>query len=528
MASSFREIVWMDTDITPLVPPESLFETVIYKQKGALFWPDLWGSGCTDFGSSAWPHHVIWQVLELDYNASDPRFTHEHEPGLTVLDKYRHWKPICLANFLASRDFFTRVLHGYKDVFRFAWLKLKADEWFTPLRPGLTGAFIRDGRFLPLAMVHFWPKSLISQMQLGDQSLWPINKPLPLYLHQKKKPSFGMVDIVSFRASLGDCIDYHLGPLRLEETAGVELWNLPESVPRFISMLQTFENEWNENYNSGFLRFQADERLTEENLKRIHFQDPKSLDAVRKWEQSLKSCRCDYSDNRWFLLLSRMHAAGSLDSLLADSSKSVEDIGCAEVRVGGVEETVLEKCSIGFLSLSLICFKVSHQKGQPRALQESLQLLQKLLPSVSQCLSESFWPLPSIEELQFLAEISEDYASNASGGEGDGNGYGDGATAKAVGSSAAATTAARDLSSFNPSFRLQTNFVERFPHYLRGCLPLHEQSCWSWRGYQYDIDNTPWLSCLYCCDKNFRDKDFRKFCFDDVYTEELCCNVQNH
>ena len=27
----------------------------------------------------------------------------------------RHWKPICLANYMASRDFFTRVLHGYKD-----------------------------------------------------------------------------------------------------------------------------------------------------------------------------------------------------------------------------------------------------------------------------------------------------------------------------------------------------------------------------------------------------------------------------
>ena len=91
----------------------------------------------------------------------------------------RHWKPICLANYMASRDFFTRVLHGYKDrsvaassvwnrlvsyataaelascqdVFRLAFLKLNASNWLSPVRPGLVGGFLHNGLFFPAALV---------------------------------------------------------------------------------------------------------------------------------------------------------------------------------------------------------------------------------------------------------------------------------------------------------------------------------------------------------------------------------------
>merc|ERR1719247_2747969 len=120
MSSSFKDVMWMDTDITPLHNPELLFDTQAYIDTGALFWPDLWGMGCSEFGQTA------WHLLDIEHNASDPSCSHEHEPGLHLVDKERHWRPLCLANYLASRDFFTRVLYGYKDVFRFAWLKLGA------------------------------------------------------------------------------------------------------------------------------------------------------------------------------------------------------------------------------------------------------------------------------------------------------------------------------------------------------------------------------------------------------------------
>ena len=45
LSSSFAEVLWMDTDVTPLLDPELLFETDAFKREGALFWPDLWGQG---------------------------------------------------------------------------------------------------------------------------------------------------------------------------------------------------------------------------------------------------------------------------------------------------------------------------------------------------------------------------------------------------------------------------------------------------------------------------------------------------
>ena len=98
----------------------------------------------------------------------------------------RHWRSICLAYYLASRDFFTQVLYGVKDhstttafaygifnfcawssfvhqddvsmllrqdVFRLAFLKMNASSWVSPARPGLVGAFMMNGWFLPAAMV---------------------------------------------------------------------------------------------------------------------------------------------------------------------------------------------------------------------------------------------------------------------------------------------------------------------------------------------------------------------------------------
>ncbi|CAK9006527.1 3-mannosyltransferase MNN14 [Durusdinium trenchii] len=145
MSSSFQHVLWMDTDITPLVAPEVLFQTEAYQRDGAMFWPDHWSHDCWPYGQSAWPTHVVLHLLQLEYNMSEPRFCHEHETGHFLINKEMHWRPICLANYLATRDFFTRVLHGYKDVFRLAFLKLNASNWFSPVRPGIVGAFMKNG-----------------------------------------------------------------------------------------------------------------------------------------------------------------------------------------------------------------------------------------------------------------------------------------------------------------------------------------------------------------------------------------------
>jgi hypothetical protein len=40
--SSFKEILYLDSDNLPATDPSFLFETEEYKSTGALFWPDFW------------------------------------------------------------------------------------------------------------------------------------------------------------------------------------------------------------------------------------------------------------------------------------------------------------------------------------------------------------------------------------------------------------------------------------------------------------------------------------------------------
>ena len=50
MYSSFEEVLYLDSDIFPLVDPKWVFELALYKESGAVFWPvcDLHGDFLTD------------------------------------------------------------------------------------------------------------------------------------------------------------------------------------------------------------------------------------------------------------------------------------------------------------------------------------------------------------------------------------------------------------------------------------------------------------------------------------------------
>jgi hypothetical protein len=40
--SSFKELLYLDSDNLPAHDPTFLFDTPEYKSTGALFWPDFW------------------------------------------------------------------------------------------------------------------------------------------------------------------------------------------------------------------------------------------------------------------------------------------------------------------------------------------------------------------------------------------------------------------------------------------------------------------------------------------------------
>ncbi len=330
MSSSFKEVLWIDTDVTLLVRPERLFETEEFRRTGALFWPDLWGRGCRQWGPTSWPHHIAWHLLEMDYNESDHRCYQEHELGHALIDKDRHWPALCLANFLNTRDFWQRVLWGYKDVFRLAWHKLGADNWLGPVRPGLAGAYIRDGRFLANALVHFWPPT-------GELGSMDYGRPVPLYVHQKKKPGQLWQEVVSFKPPMGECVKYHVGPFNVQES-DAEIWNIATSHPELYEALQVADATWDEAHEVGRQRLLKDPRMPKEEIDQLEA-GPAGA-PTREFFQSVNACSCTYDDNAWFLLISAMievpHMVPECKSILK-------------------EDFDASACNVGYAALALLC-----------------------------------------------------------------------------------------------------------------------------------------------------------------------------
>ena len=47
---------------------------------------------------------------------------------------------------------------------------------------------------------------------------------------------------------------------------------------------------------------EADKRFTEDEVKRLHPQRKKV--ATDEWKSTVYACKCNYDDNRWFILVS--------------------------------------------------------------------------------------------------------------------------------------------------------------------------------------------------------------------------------
>ena len=67
----------------------------------------------------------------------------------------RRWKDMSLPFSNSRVKVLVRLscMRCRKDVFRLAFLKLNASMWLSPVRPGVIGAFLLNGFFLPRGMI---------------------------------------------------------------------------------------------------------------------------------------------------------------------------------------------------------------------------------------------------------------------------------------------------------------------------------------------------------------------------------------
>ena len=133
LQSCFNEVLFLDADAAPLMDLAPLFDTCDFKEAGALFWPDLWGHACSVHkwageramvGQSAWPEHIMWELLAPFGVKWKPRWSHgqEFESGQLLVDKQRHMHPLLIALAFCTDQFIQKVIFGDKDTFKFAWL----------------------------------------------------------------------------------------------------------------------------------------------------------------------------------------------------------------------------------------------------------------------------------------------------------------------------------------------------------------------------------------------------------------------
>ncbi len=107
--SPFRDVLLLDADNVPVQNPEFLFDSEDFKNKGAIFWPDI---------SLLNPNNKLWELLDLQ-----KRNEIEFETGQILIDKSKVWKGLCLSMWInENSDYFYNFFHGDKEAFHFGFM----------------------------------------------------------------------------------------------------------------------------------------------------------------------------------------------------------------------------------------------------------------------------------------------------------------------------------------------------------------------------------------------------------------------
>lgn len=131
LQSSFSELIYLDSDNTPLRNPEVLFDSPLYEDNGrAAFWPDVTKDHATN---------AVWRVIGEPCSLNEWSF----ESGQIVIDKAGNnglntaalW---LAAGMMAHHEFWFRLAGGDKDTFRWAFRALDipyaaAPRWMSAL-----------------------------------------------------------------------------------------------------------------------------------------------------------------------------------------------------------------------------------------------------------------------------------------------------------------------------------------------------------------------------------------------------------
>ncbi|KAI9034673.1 mannosyltransferase putative-domain-containing protein [Hyaloraphidium curvatum] len=109
MASSFEQVISLDSDNVPTMDPTFLFSEPEYLASSALFFPNFWRPA---------PDHPMWTISNLPW-----RFGWELETGQLVISKPKAWCGISLSLFFLQSDAYQpQYIFGDHDAFYYGLL----------------------------------------------------------------------------------------------------------------------------------------------------------------------------------------------------------------------------------------------------------------------------------------------------------------------------------------------------------------------------------------------------------------------
>jgi alpha 1,2-mannosyltransferase len=147
--SFFERILFLDADNVPTRDPTFLFSSPEFVENGAVFWPDFWHPGRTIFNIHA--QSLLWELIDMPFINM-----FEQESGQILIDRRRHTEALELVKFYTfhrpSLFDYMKLVHGDKDLFRLAWLKLGAPFHMIEAPAAVAGKVINES-FCGLTMV---------------------------------------------------------------------------------------------------------------------------------------------------------------------------------------------------------------------------------------------------------------------------------------------------------------------------------------------------------------------------------------
>lgn len=154
MASSFEEVLFLDSDNLPTLDPTFLFSEPSFRSSSALFFQNIRRPA---------PDNPIWSITNLPW-----RFSWELETGQLVVSKPRAWCGLSLSLFfLHSEEYQPQYLFGDHDALYYGLLATNIPFSIVEWPMALGGAPASTKEFCATTMVQWYPR----------------NRSMPLFYH---------------------------------------------------------------------------------------------------------------------------------------------------------------------------------------------------------------------------------------------------------------------------------------------------------------------------------------------------------